>query len=103
MSARGPASPLHDDINYLKKLFELSPTGVMVADDHARYVDVNQAACELLGRARDAIVGAHLSTIVAPGRQAEVDLQWQAFLRDGSQQGNGSRWKNICCLRMTWW
>ncbi|MBA3948637.1 MAG: PAS domain-containing protein [Acidobacteria bacterium] len=60
---------------------------MMIADDHARYVDVNRTACELLGRARDAIVGEHLSTIVAPGRQAEVDVQWQAFLRDGSQQG----------------
>jgi len=78
---------MHDDPNYLKMLFEHSPTGVMIADDHARYVDVNRAACELLGRARDAIVGEHLSTIVAPGRQAEVDLQWQAFLRDGSQHG----------------
>ncbi len=78
---------MHDDPYYLRMLFEHSPTGVMIADDHARYVDVNLAACELLGRARDAIVGEHLSTIVAPGRQAEVDLQWQAFLRDGSQQG----------------
>lgn len=75
------------DRHYLSVLFDHFPTGVMVADDHAYYVDANQAACRLLGRTCDQIVGQHLSAIVAPGRQAEVDLQWQSFIRDGSQQG----------------
>ncbi len=78
---------MHDERTYLRMLFEHYPTGVLIAGDDARYIDANSAACELLGRTREAIVGAHLSEIVAPGRQAEVDLQWQAFLRDGSQQG----------------
>ena len=75
------------DRRHLDVLFDHFPTGVLVADDRAYYVDANQAACALLGRSRDQIVGQHLSAIVAPGRNAEVDLQWQSFLRDGSQQG----------------
>lgn len=76
-----------DDRSYLGVLFEHFPTGVMVADDRAYYVDVNQAACLLLGRSREQLIGQHLSAIVAPGRMAEVNLQWQAFVRDGHQQG----------------
>ena len=78
---------MHDDRNYLRMLFEHYPTGVVIADDNACYVDANGAACELLGHTCDALVGQHLSTIVAPGRHAEVDVQWQSFLRDGSQHG----------------
>jgi PAS domain-containing protein len=59
----------------------------LVADDRAFYVDANQTACQLLNRTREQIVGQHLSAIVAPGRMAEVDLQWQSFIRDGSQHG----------------
>jgi len=76
-----------DDRNYLSVLFDHFPTGVMIADDRAYYVDVNQVACQLLGRPREHIIGQHLSTIVAPARRADVDLQWQSFIRDGRQQG----------------
>lgn len=76
-----------DERSYLGVLFEHFPTGVLIADDRAYYVDANQAACRILGRSREEIIGQHLHTIVAPDRQAEVDLQWQSFLRDGHQQG----------------
>ena len=72
---------------YLDVLFDHFPTGVLIADDRAYYVEANRAACALLNRSRDQLVGHHLSTVVAPGRQAEVDLQWRAFIRDGIQQG----------------
>jgi PAS domain S-box-containing protein len=80
----GPAAV---DRQYLDVLFDHFPTAVLVADDGAYYVDANQAACAMLRRTRNQIIGQHLSAIVAPGRQAEVDLQWQSFIRDGSQQG----------------
>ena len=73
--------------SYLSILYDHYPTGVMIADDRAYYVDANRAACELLGRRRDELIGHHLSEIVAPSRRIEVDLQWQSFLRDGEQQG----------------
>ena len=72
---------------YLSVLFDQYPTGVMIADDRAFYVDVNQAARRMLGRHREELVGHHLSSIIAPGRAVEVDLQWRSFIRDGSQQG----------------
>jgi len=75
------------DLVYLRALFDSLPTAVLLANDAAIYVDANRAACELLGRARAEVIGMHLSDVVAPGRHREVDLQWQAFLRDGAQSG----------------
>jgi PAS domain-containing protein len=61
--------------------------GVLIADDAAVYVDVNKAACELFGRRPSEIVGHHLSEFIEGARVHEVDVQWKAFLRDGSQAG----------------
>jgi PAS domain-containing protein len=72
---------------YLRGLFDNLTSGVLIADDSACYVDANRAACALLDRPLEGIVGHHVSEMVAPGRVAEVNAQWQAFLRDGSQSG----------------
>lgn len=68
-------------------LFEASSVGMLVADDDATYVEANRVACALFGRQRDTLVGAHLSDLVEGARRAEVNVQWQAFLRDGVQAG----------------
>jgi len=71
----------------LRALFDCFPTGVLIANDDAIYVAANAAASELLGRPREKLVGAHLADLVASGRRHEVTAQWQAFLRDGMQNG----------------
>jgi len=73
--------------NYLRELFESLPIAVLLADDDANYVDVNGAACELLQRERSELIGRSVSSVLAPGRAADVDIQWKAFLRDGEQSG----------------
>jgi len=73
------------ELSSLRALFDCFPTGVLVANNDARYVAVNEAACVLLGRTRQQLLGSHLSDLVAPGR--DVSVQWQAFLRDGIQDG----------------
>lgn len=75
------------DLVHLRALFDCLPTAVLLANDAAVYVDANRTACQLLERTREQVLGLHLSEIVAPGRRREVDLQWQAFLRDGVQSG----------------
>ncbi|MEJ5208648.1 EAL domain-containing protein [Denitratimonas sp. CY0512] len=44
-------------------LFEHAPAGVLVGDAHGICVDVNPAACRILGRKRSAILGKHLSEL----------------------------------------
>lgn len=73
--------------DYLRALFENLPIAVLLADDQARYVDANAAACELLERTRANLIGARVSDVIAAGREAEVSVQWKAFLRDGRQSG----------------
>ncbi len=73
--------------SYLRELFENLDIGVLVADDNATYVDANQKACDSLGRIRSAVIGRHVSDIIENGREAEVNVQWKAFLRDGEQSG----------------
>ncbi|HVW84195.1 MAG TPA: PAS domain-containing protein [Bryobacteraceae bacterium] len=73
--------------SYLRELFEGLDTGVLIADDQARYVDVNRAACDLFGRTRSELVGHHLSEFIEGARAADVNTQWAAFIRDGMQSG----------------
>lgn len=73
--------------DYLRALFDGFPTGVLIADDSGCYVGANQAACALLDRTREQILGSRVSDLVATVAHTEVDLQWRAFLRDGQQSG----------------
>ena len=75
------------DPGFFRAIFERLPAAVLIADDRAQYVEANEAACALLGRPRDEIVGRHLSDLVSPQRNEEATVQWQAFLRDGEQTG----------------
>jgi PAS domain S-box-containing protein len=76
-----------DNTAFFRALFESLNVGVLVANDDAVYVEANRAACNLFGRTREELVGLHLSQVVDDVRRDEVDLQWRAFIRDGSQNG----------------
>ena len=80
-------APLERSTQHLQALFDRFETGILVADDTAHYVDANTAACALMGRDRDAVVGHHLSEFVLGARRTEVNVQWAAFIRDGNQAG----------------
>lgn len=73
--------------DYLRALFDQLPVGVLIKDDSGKYVDANPAACELLHRSREEILGKAVYDFVEESRREEVRLQWTAFLRDGSQSG----------------
>ena len=68
-------------------LLESVPDALLVADDEGRYVEANPAACRLLGRSRDAILGARVADVAAPAARPAVPGAWEAFLREGAMQG----------------
>jgi PAS domain-containing protein len=70
-----------------QRLVSLLDVAVLVADDSATYVEANDAACRLLERPRDEIVGHHLSEFILDGTRDLVDRQWASFLRAGAQTG----------------
>jgi PAS domain S-box-containing protein len=77
----------HRAHSLLRALLDHLDVAIMVADNSATYVETNEAACRLLQRDRDQIVGYHVSDFLVDAVRETVDLQWMAFLRDGTQSG----------------
>jgi PAS domain S-box-containing protein len=63
----------------LGEAVEHGPVVVLVADEHGRYVAVNQAACQLLGYTRAELLTMRLTDVArydeAPAEWAEMELQ----------------------------
>ncbi|MET0660126.1 MAG: PAS domain S-box protein, partial [Steroidobacteraceae bacterium] len=85
----------------LRALIEQAPDGILVADPDGRCSFVNEAACRLLGFARDEIIGRHFSELIPP---EDVDrlLDTKAqLLKGGSQVGEWQlRRKDGTCLHV---
>jgi PAS domain S-box-containing protein len=56
---------LSDREQKYRTLFAQAGDGIALADAHGRFVDVNPAACAMLGRSRAEIVGVHASDLFA--------------------------------------
>lgn len=56
----------------MRQLVEQASDGVLVADVHGRYTEVNTAVCELLGYRRDELIGRAMTDLVAPGDAARM-------------------------------
>ncbi len=71
----------------LQALFDNTLDAVLLADDQARYVDANPAACKLLGYDREELLRLGVFDIT-PMPNGEVGRSaWAAFVRDGHQAG----------------
>jgi PAS domain S-box-containing protein len=66
-------------------LFASALDGISVSDDQGRFVDVNPAACEVLGMPREELIGRRLLDFV-PAARAFRSL-WREFLTCGNQKG----------------
>jgi DNA-binding CsgD family transcriptional regulator len=60
---------------------------MLLADDARSYVDVNEAACALLGRSREALLSADVDDLTPVALRASVPALWDRFLAQGSMQG----------------
>ncbi len=70
-----------------RALFEGALDPMLLADDDARYVDANLAACALLGLSHTEICSRRVVDLAPEPAKPGFDQVWQAFLRDGKQQG----------------
>ncbi|MBT9587023.1 PAS domain S-box protein [bacterium] len=70
-----------------RALFENALDAVLVADDEARYVEANPAACALLGVSGEKIVGSCLYDYLEPGVHELASDQWRDFLEHGAKRG----------------
>ncbi len=81
-----------------RAVFDSALEAMIVADDDGNYVDVNPAACELLGRTRDEAIALNAADIAPPG--VDVAAWWRAFLEAGSACGELIVVRSDGCLRV---
>src|SRR5688500_2066632 len=63
-----------------------APLGVLMLDGARRIIFANDAACELLGRSRDDLLGSRATELDAPG----LASHWASLLADAKQRGRAS-------------
>jgi PAS domain S-box-containing protein len=68
-----------------RELFEQAAEGIFIADLDGRYIDVNGAACRMLGRAREEIVGQLIRSFLDPADVARLARAKQDLLAGGVQ------------------
>ena len=71
----------------LGRIIRRVPYAVLIADDQQRYVDVNAAACRLLGFNRPELLRLRVADVVADDRYASTQRRWQTFIQERTQEG----------------
>ena len=78
------ASALERSEQRLRELIEQAPDGVFIADLEGRYTDVNAAACEMLGFAREELVGKTIMDLILPEEVPRLQATKQRLLEPGA-------------------
>ena len=68
----------------LGEAIENGPSAVFVADEHGKYVAVNQAACLMLGYTREELLALQVADVA---RYAEAGMEWNEMRRAGARIG----------------
>ncbi|MFO7710216.1 MAG: PAS domain S-box protein, partial [Candidatus Woesearchaeota archaeon] len=50
-----------------REYIDNSPVGIFIVDDNGTYIDVNEAACQMVGYSSDELIGMSIKDIGAPG------------------------------------
>lgn len=84
-------SKLKESEEKYRTLIELAPESIFVADLSGKYIEVNEASCNLLRLPRDEIIG---KTIIDLIPQDEKERLWNSKKQmEGSGQSDVSEWK----------
>ena len=80
----GASAPDAELESLYRAAFDSAPVAMLLVDDDARYVAVNQAACRLVGRDAAVMIGAPMRNPDGDVRETEP---WVRFLADGAVHG----------------
>ena len=67
----------------LRETIELAPDAYFLADLETRYVDVNQAACRLLGYERDELIGMTILDVIPPQQAPRLQAEKLELMEPG--------------------
>jgi PAS domain S-box-containing protein len=62
---------------------ENAPFGILVTNEHGKYVDVNQAACKLTGYSRQELIGQNIGDIIAEEGKSLAEQHYRSVVKDG--------------------
>ncbi len=74
-------------LNWSRASFRGSLVPMVVANDERRYVAANAAACLLLRLPENEALRLRIDDLTPPEARSQVEPLWNAFIRDGVQQG----------------
>ncbi len=75
---------------HLHALYQNIQDAVIFVNDQAFILEVNPAACHLMGYTHEELIGLRLSTFSSVGNEADEKQQWQNFLVTGRMQGEST-------------
>ncbi len=87
---RQAEASLQENETKFRTIFETSLDAILLADDAGSYLDVNPAACDLVGRTREELLQEGVECLALSEDREELSTLWREFLRQGSQVGEFS-------------
>lgn len=76
-----------DKERWLRAIFEHQLEGVLLMDDRGRFVEVNPAACTLLGYRREELLETDILEFVPINADEKFEVWWRNFLSTGVEKG----------------
>jgi PAS domain S-box-containing protein len=70
-----------------REIFMNAPEAMWLVDDERRYCEINQAACAMLGTARQAILGKQLDDFADEAHRRALPALWKRFLNGKDVSG----------------
>ena len=89
---RRTAAALQSSERRFRELFENSPDAVFVESYDGTILDVNPAACELHGMARDDLVGKNVMATIPPEHRDQARSDFQQLVRKAHSEFEGYSW-----------
>jgi diguanylate cyclase (GGDEF)-like protein/PAS domain S-box-containing protein len=74
-----------------REVFDASPVGLAVLDDHGRFTDVNDAFCLLVGHTRDAVLATVYEALLHPGDRAAAVIARARHVSEGTPASSSER------------
>ncbi|HEY1759161.1 MAG TPA: PAS domain-containing protein [Bryobacteraceae bacterium] len=83
----GPSTHSMETASILAEAAEAALDVILVVDNDRRYVDVNEAAAELLGLPRSEVIGRRIEEFFIQAKGIAIPEAWARFISEGTQSG----------------